>query len=114
MTVRRRGSGETGIAGKIESGRSVLEHIGVDTLDESVVIEVVNGSGRTGHDIRNSLGKVRIPPYAEVRSQSWRQLPRVGRIEIHVELVCLMLVGLALEESKQFSRQEVRQPRTGH
>ena len=64
------------------------------------MIKVVNGAGCTGDDIRNSLGKVGIPPHAKVRSQSWRQLPGVRHIEIQVELVCLMFVGLALEKSK--------------
>ena len=91
---------KTRIAREIESSRSVLEHAAIDAVDESVVIEVVNGTGCTLDDIRNSLGKVGIPPHAKVRRQSWRQLPGVRHIEIQVELVCLMFVGLALEKSK--------------
>ena len=54
---------KTRIAREIESRRSIIEHGAVDALEESVVIEVINGAGYTGDDIRNSLGKVRIPSH---------------------------------------------------
>src|SRR5689334_18402490 len=93
-------SHETGIAGEIEAGWSILEDGAVNAVDESCMVEVINSARGPRNDIGNSLRKVGIPPDTEVYGHAGFDLPGIGRIGIDVDLVSLMLVRLALEERR--------------
>src|SRR5262245_44927789 len=80
------------IAGINETGRSVFEHAALETLFESVVVEVVDLA------VRNRLGKIRLPTKAVVQSQLWCRFPGISRIDREECLPGVMDVGSTLEK----------------
>src|SRR5262245_50137560 len=108
MPVGRRLSGKAGIAGKIESRRSIGELRALDAFQKTIHVEDGNLT------VRHGLRKERLPPQSIVERQARRYFPRIGEVQIQGILACRVRVRQSLKQCVQIAQKEVTHSEAGH
>src|SRR5438876_2854204 len=98
-------AGKSGIATVIEPGRRIHENAAFDTLEESVVIEIV--------DVFHIRRQGRLPPQTIIQCQSRPYLPRVHRVDPKRKPFDMVKISSACDQLARFPKHKIRQSQTG-